>query len=132
MNSFNITGNLCKDIELKQAKNGKSVTTFDVAVRRPYSTETDFFTCEAWEQKAEYLSKYAKKGTKVSVSGYMTTRKWTDNNGVNRTVYEVKCENVEALTNAPQSTETINPYNNATLPPTINMDEIKTDEDLPF
>ena len=74
-----------------------------------------------------------KRISELRRGGYMTTRKWTDNNGVNRTVYEVKCENVEALTNAPQSTETINPYgNNTTLPPKINMDEIKTDENFPF
>jgi single-strand DNA-binding protein len=136
MNSFNITGNLCKDIELKQAKNGKTVATFDIAVKRPYSsTESDFFTCVAWEKKAEYLHQYAKKGSRVAVSGYITTRKWTDKNGANRTSYEVQCEGVETLSNSTQSTETYNPYNNPTPPFQINMADIstvETDEDLPF
>lgn len=136
MNSFNITGNLCTDIELKQAKNGKTVATFDIAVKRPYSsTESDFFTCVAWEKKAEYLHQYAKKGSRVAVSGYITTRKWTDKNGANRTSYEVQCEGVEALSNSTQSHETITPTTNPTPPSQINMADIstvETDEDLPF
>jgi hypothetical protein len=48
----------------------------------------------------------------------------------------VQCEGVEALSNAPQSTETINPYNHTnTRLAEIDMENIstvETDEDLPF
>ena len=134
MNSINLTGNLTKDIEVRQTNSGKAVTTFDVAVKRPFSNETDFISCIAWEQKAEYLSKYAAKGTKVAVSGYITTRKWQDKNGANHIAYEVNCDSVEAFKNTPQSTETYNPYTNPSHPSKIDMKDIRaeTDEDLPF
>lgn len=132
MNSINLTGNLTKDIELKQTNSGKTVATFDIAIKRPYSNETDFLACIAWESKAEYLSKYANKGSRVAVSGYITTRKWQDKNGMNRTAYEVICDAVECLSNAPQSTETHNPYQVPNLSSKIDMSEIETDADLPF
>lgn len=135
MNSINLTGNLTKDIELKQTNSGKTVATFDIAVKRPRSNETDFITCIAWEQRAEYLSKYANKGSRVAVSGYITTRKWQDKNGTNRTAYEVTCDAVECLSNSLQSTETYNPYTNPTHPSKIEMSDIgavDTDADLPF
>ena len=131
MNSINLTGNLTKDIEVRQTNSGKAVTTFDVAVKRPFSNETDFISCIAWEQKAEYLYKYAAKGTKVAVSGYITTRKWQDKNGANHIAYEVNCDGVEAFKNASQSTETYNPYNDSPKPSKINMSDIPT-EGLPF
>jgi single-strand DNA-binding protein len=135
MNSINLTGNLTKDIEVKQTNSGKTVATFDIAVKRPHSNETDFLTCVAWQSQAEYLSKYAKKGSRISVTGYITTRKWQDKNGTNRTAYEVTCDAVECLSNTPQSTETYNPYTNPTHPSKIEMNDIRavdTDEDLPF
>lgn len=132
MNTINLTGNLTKEIEIKQTNSGKTVATFDIAVKRPHSNETDFITCIAWEAKAEYLSKYAKKGSRIAVTGYITTRKWQDKNGTNRTAYEVTCDAVETLTNSLQSTETYNPYTNTTTPSTINMSDISTDESLPF
>lgn len=131
MNSINLTGNLTKDIEIKQSNAGKTVATFDIAVKRPYSNETDFFHCVAWEQKAEYLSKYARKGSKIGVTGHLIARKWQDKNGSNRITYEVNCDSVEAHTNAPQSTETYNPYN-STSSAEIDMKDIRTDDPLPF
>ena len=34
MNSINLTGNICNEIELKSTTTGKSVVTFNLAVKR--------------------------------------------------------------------------------------------------
>ena len=56
MNSINLIGNICGDLELKQTNNGKSVTQFNLAVKRPFSKETtDFILIVCYEQPAQPL-----------------------------------------------------------------------------
>lgn len=96
MNSINLTGNICHDLELKQTTGGKSVLSFNLAVNRPFTKNvTDFIPIVAWEQAAEYLAKYAHKGSKIAVSGKLTTRSYEDRNGNKRTAYEVYADGVE-------------------------------------
>lgn len=98
MNNICISGNITKDIEIKNTATGKTVTSFDVAVKRPMVKDTtDFFTVVVWGQSAEYLGKYAKKGSKIVVAGKLTTRKWQDNNGCNRIAFEIVADNVELM-----------------------------------
>ena len=90
MNSCNLTGRITADIELKTTQNGISVCSFGLAVKRPRVKDTtDFINIRAFRQTAEYLSKYARKGTQIEVSGTLTSQKWEDKNGNNRTTYEV-------------------------------------------
>ena len=120
MNSINLTGNICGDLELRQTTSGKSVTQFNLAVKRPFAKDTtDFIPVVVWEQPAEYLTRYACKGTKVAVSGKLTTRNYEDKNGNKRTAFEVIADTVEicesASKNDAQQTEpthanTYNPY----------------------
>lgn len=107
MNSINLIGNICGDLELKQTNSGKSVTQFNLAVKRPFSKETtDFIPIVCYEQPAQFLCRYAKKGTKVAVSGKLTSRNYEDRNGNKRTAFEVVadvaeiCESKEATIEA--------------------------------
>ena len=141
MNSINLTGNICNDIELKKTNSGKSVVSFNLAVKRPYSKDTtDFIPCQVWNQSADYLSQYAHKGSKIAVSGKLTSRKYEDKDGNNRTAYEVVCDTVEICDAAKKDAEQSAPapttyvptaYAN-TVPAIPQFEEIGTDEDLPF
>lgn len=98
LNSCIFMGRLTADPELRTTPNGVSVTTFTVAVDRPFQTAgeqrtADFFECVAWRTKAEFITKYFHKGTMICVQGYMTTRTYTDNKGISRKVYELVVEN---------------------------------------
>jgi single-strand DNA-binding protein len=132
MNSINLTGNVCNDLELKSTQNGKSVLTFNLAVKRPFTKDTtDFIPLVVWEKNAEFLSRYGRKGSKVAVSGKLTTRKYQDKDGNNRTAFEVVCDTVEILDSKSDSSETYDApaysKGNAT-----QFEELKTDDDLPF
>lgn len=97
MNNICIIGNLTKDIELKSAQSNLSVCTFTVAVKRPHTKETtDFIPCVAWRQSAEFLAKYARKGSRVGVTGTLTSRVYDDGKS-KRTFYEVSADAVELL-----------------------------------
>ncbi len=98
MNSIILTGNICNDLELKSTDSGKSVCSFNLAVKRPFAKDvTDFLTVVCWNKQAENVFKYCGKGTKIGISGTMTTRKWQDNEGNNRIAYEVVANEVEFL-----------------------------------
>ena len=139
MNSINLTGNICNELEIKQTNSGKSVMSFNLAVKRPFTKDTtDFIPIIVWEQSAEYLAKYGKKGSKVAVSGKLTTRKWQDKDGNNRTAFEVIGDAVELMDgkNDAQSAETASP--NSYIPdaykPSAEAKNEATgaDDDLPF
>ena len=135
MNCFNAIGNICNDLELKSTNSGKSVCSFNLAVKRPFTKDiTDFFTIVCWNKQAENVSKYCHKGTKIGISGVLTTRSYQDRDGNNRTVYEVLANEVEFLekkadgqSNAARPT----PVNDNTFGDGFVMADISED-DLPF
>jgi single-strand DNA-binding protein len=87
-----LKGRLTADAELKTTPNGKNVCSFTLAVDRGFGDNkvTDFLTCVAWEQRAEFISKYFNKGSEIRILGEINTRKWQDQNGNNRTAFEIK------------------------------------------
>lgn len=98
MNSVNLVGRLCADIEIRRTGNGTAVTSYSLAVRRPMAKDaTDFIECVTWQQGAEYLGKYARKGNWIAVSGSLQGRDWTDKNGNKRRAWEVVTTSVELL-----------------------------------
>ena len=140
MNIIGIAGNITKDIEVKNTTTGKTVTSFDVAVKRPMTKDTtDFFTVVAWGQSAEYLGKYAKKGSKVAIAGKLTTRRWQDNNGNNLIAFEIVADNVELMDSRNAAEISVadayvpDAYGSPNFSTDVpNFEEVKTDDDLPF
>lgn len=107
MNNINLVGRLAASPELKSTQSGKSVCSFRLAVNRPkVKDKTDWIPCVAWNQSAEYLSKYAKKGNRVGVSGILTSRDYEDKSGNKRFVLEVVTDSVEILESKPASSTT--------------------------
>lgn len=95
MNNCSFIGRITKDLELRRTQTGKAVCSFTLAVDRPKVKDvTDFVDFVVWGQGAEYLSKYAHKGNKVSVTGALTSRKWEDKNGNKRINWEITCDTV--------------------------------------
>ena len=98
MNTITITGKLGKDPEQRFTPAGVPIAKFSVATNRPTKErETDWFECEVWRQGAEYVSKYAKKGSTVAVNGRMENDKWEDRDGNKRDGWRLKAERVEVL-----------------------------------
>ena len=113
-------GRITQDLELRTLSSGVSTLTFTIAVERNYTPkgaekQTDFITCVAWRQNAEFISKYFGKGAMIAVEGSLQTRKYQDKNGANRTVTEVVVDNVSFTgerrdtVNAPRGYDGIQP-----------------------
>lgn len=98
LNRVILMGRLTRDPEIKQIPSGVPVTTFSLAVDKftpqGQDKQADFFNIVAWRQTAEFVSKYFRKGQLVAVEGKLSSRKWTDKDGNNRTSVEVVADSV--------------------------------------
>lgn len=140
LNKVVLAGRLTANPELKITPSGINFCSFSIAIKRRGAEESDFINCQAWRKTAEFISQYFDKGSAICVTGSIQTRSWNDNNGNKRFATEVVVDEAMFVdsrsdsTNAPQSTETHNPYTNPSHPSKIDMKDIKTDtdQDLPF
>lgn len=143
-----VMGRLTADPELRQTPNGISVTSFSIAVDRPFvaksgEREVDFLDIVAWRQTAEFICRYFTKGRPILVDGSIQTRQYTDKNGVNRRVWEIVADQVSftesrSAAQSAASTESKEPSSTPEAPPTYasgsvdDFAEIEDDGDLPF
>lgn len=93
LNLVALTGRITHDPELRRTGSGVPVTSFSIAVQRNYKSGddyvTDFIDCVAWRGTCEFIGKYFKKGSMITVVGTLETRKFTDKEGNNRKAVEV-------------------------------------------
>ena len=131
MNNVVFTGRTTNDIELKQTQSGKTVCSFTLAVKRPFSKDTtDFIDMVAWEKTAELLASMVKKGTSIAVKGHLETRMW-EKDGQKRKATEIMVEEFEFLEKKAQPTE----ESDSATPFKVAEESfipIEADEDLPF
>ncbi len=132
MNNIILMGRLAALPELKTTPSGNYVTTFDVAVERRYSgkgeeRKTDFITCVAWRNTAEFITKWFKKGDPIVIQGELQSRKYQDQHGNNRTAWEVQVNDVRFVPSNKNG-------NNANEQQPNDFTEANgiTDDDLPF
>lgn len=133
-----LTGRLTADPELKTTPSGVSVTTFSIAVSRRYKageeTQADFINIVAWRQTAEFITKYFKKGSMIGIEGSIQTRRYTDKEGKNRTVFEVIANNaqfVESKRDSAPGADAPASFSNASVNEFTEVPG-ESDEDLPF
>lgn len=101
MNQVALSGKLTKEPEVHITRNGESVVSFSLVVRRPRMRDVvDFVDCVAWDDRADFIGRTFKKGDKVEVSGYITTRTF-EKDGISRKVTEVKVEEISYCNDAP-------------------------------
>lgn len=95
LNKIILMGRMTKDAELRHTQNNKAVASFTIACDREGKDKvTDFIDCVAWEQSAEFVSKYLGKGRNIAVEGRLQIREWTDQNSNKRRNAEVKVDRV--------------------------------------
>lgn len=101
MNRLTIIGNLTADPETRTANNGSDVCNFTVAVNRRKKIEgqpdADFFRVAAWGQMGENCQKYLHKSSKVAVTGSISAKAYTANDGSARATLELYAEDVEFM-----------------------------------
>ncbi len=133
MNQIIIKGRLTRDPELKnvQTKDDfKPVCTFDVAVDKMYGEDADFFRCQIWGKRAEFVEKFFVKGQEILVQGSHESRKYTDKDGKNRIAWELKVNQVEFCGSKKDNATTASAGSTPGVPE--GFVPVEDDDDIPF
>lgn len=95
-NSVRLVGHLGMDPEVKSFDNNKQLARLSLATNESYKNdkgekvvETQWHNLVVWGAQAKLAGEYLKKGDEVAVEGKLTTRNWTDKDGVKRYMTEI-------------------------------------------
>lgn len=121
MNKLFIIGNLVKDPETRSTNTGKTVCSFTVAVGNR-DGEPEYFKVTSWEKLAENCGKYLNKGSKVSVVGSVSMRRYETKSGEKRAYMEIAPDAVEFLSAGKKTAQEANEREFSDV----------TTEDIPF
>ena len=131
MNYVSLLGRLTRDPEVTYTQSGKAFTRFSIAVSRGASNrdEVDFINCVAWEKRAETISQYFKKGSRILVQGRISTGSY-EKNGETRYTTDVVVNNFDFIeTRANEG----NSESNFSRTETVVVDEpVDAEDDFPF
>lgn len=97
LNKVFVIGNLGGDPDIRSFQNGGKVANFSVATTRKWKTREGEIREETEWHRVNVTSdglvgvveRFLKKGSRVHVEGRLKTRKWTDQNGVERYTTEI-------------------------------------------
>ena len=98
LNKVMIIGNLGADPELRTLPSGVSVSNLSVATSESWTDKssgervekTEWHRVTFFDREAEVLHQYGRKGKKIYVEGTLRTRKWTDKDGNDRYMTEIR------------------------------------------
>lgn len=154
INRVIISGNLTRDPEIRQTASGMPVLGFGVAVNdRRKNQQTgewedyaNFIDCTMFGSRAEAVSRFLSKGSKVAVEGKLRWSQW-ERDGQKRSKIEVIVDEIEFMTARDGGNGYRNGgYNNgeyspapqqfqpqaAPAAPVVNVNASVYDEDIPF
>ena len=102
INRVVLVGRLTRDAELKRSASGSSIATFTIAVdnrqKNPDGTRgTTFLPCVCFQQSADNLVRFTRKGALVGIEGRLNQRNYQRQDGTNGKVIEILCDSVQFL-----------------------------------
>ena len=147
INRVIISGNLTRDPELRATASGMPVLGFGVAVNdRRKNQQTgewedypNFIDCTMFGARAESVSRFLSKGSKVAIEGKLRWSQW-ERDGQKRSKIEIIVDEIEFMTSrnasapanqqyAPQAAPAAAP---AVATPVVDATTSVYDEDIPF
>ena len=145
INRVNISGNLTRDPELRATAGGTQVLSFGVAVndrrKNPQTGDWEdypnFVDCTMFGTRAEAVSRYLSKGTKVAIEGKLRYSSW-ERDGQRRSKLEVIVDEIEFMSRGSQggqggySQNGGNSYGGGYAPVQASPAADVYDEDIPF
>jgi len=102
INRVVLVGRLTRDPELRKTTSGNPICSFSIAVdnrsKNPDGTKSaSFIPCVVFQQQADNMSKFLRKGSLVGVEGRLNQRKYQKTDGSTVSVLEVLCDSVQFL-----------------------------------
>ncbi len=135
VNKAILIGRLGADPEVRYTPAGDAVATFNLATNEVWrdaegnlKDKTEWHRVVVWRRLAEICGDYLKKGSHVYVEGRLTTRKWTDKDGHQRTTTEIIGTRMQMLDTKEPERKIISEDIEENIPPEAPLSE----GDIPF
>lgn len=105
VNKVILLGNVGGDPECRTFQSGDLVANFSLATSETWQDrntgedreKTEWHRCVAYRGLAGVVQKFVRKGSKLYIEGKLQTRKWTDQNGIDRYSTEILVDNMQML-----------------------------------
>ena len=146
VNKTILIGNLGNDPEVRYMPNGNAVTNISLATSETWKDKqtgekqerVEWHRVVFYNKLAEIAGEYLKKGSKIYAEGRLQTRKWQDNNGVDRYTTEIIAHEMQMLDSRGESQSKTGPAQRpaqqtnqpAPAPAQTGYDDF--DDDIPF
>jgi len=132
LNKVLLIGNLTRDPELKYTPTGAAVCTIGLATNRSWTTESgekreevEYHRLVAWGKLAELCSQLLVKGRKIYTEGRIQSRKWTGQDGVERTTVEIVMDDMMILDSKRSTEEGVRPEYAASQETTASAPQVQ-------
>ena len=142
---MNITGRVTRDAQVRTLSDSRQVVNFSVAINESYKNkkgdrveQTTFFECAYWisPRVAEWLT----KGTVVELTGMVSARAWTGNDGEPRAGLNFNTSNIKLHGGGKKSegaqtaenTQAVQTGQNAVQGESKKVSAKEPEDDLPF
>ena len=145
INKVILVGNVGNAPEVRQTTEGNAITTLSLATSETWKDKqtgekqekTEWHRVVFFRQLAEIVGKYVRKGSKLYIEGSLRTRKWQDQQGIDRYTTEIVANDMQMLDSRhdeerPDNNEPThamqNPIHANNQPPVLQ----DYDDDVPF
>jgi single-strand DNA-binding protein len=144
VNKVILIGNLGKDPEIRTTSDGRKIANFSLATSETWKDKntSERKSKSEWhkivifsEGLVRVVESYVKKGSKIYIEGKLATRKWTDNNGVEKYSTEVVLQGFNAtltLLDGKDKSTTQSSQNDSNDYQTDNFNADDLDDEIPF
>ena len=147
LNKVMLIGHTGDDVKMHYFEGGNSLGRFPLATNETYTnrttnervSNTEWHNIVVRNKAAEICEKYLKKGDMVYIEGRLKTRKWQDENGLDRYSTEIHCTDFNFLSpkggsspaTSDNKTQAKEEPSKPAQPPQV-QDNNEEEDDLPF
>lgn len=104
LNQCNFIGRLGDNPQMRTTQSGDVMATFSIAVSEKWidkqgnrQEKTEWINIQAFGKLAEIMGQYLQKGSQVLISGRLQSRKYTGQDGVERTAFSILANQMQML-----------------------------------
>lgn len=101
LNKVMLIGRMGKDVELEYTKSGNPVANISLATDESYTAQdgnkvqkTEWHRVIVYGKQAENCANFLHKGSMAFIEGSLATRKWTNQQGQDQFITEIKAQRV--------------------------------------
>ena len=148
INKVILVGNIGQDPEIRTTGDGREVANFSLATSESWKDKNSGERKEKteWHRVVVFsqglvgiIKNYIKKGTKVYLEGSLQTRKWTDNQGVEKYTTEIVLQNynstlqiLDSRSSSGSSSSSFDNHSSSSNSQSNNVTVEDNDDEIPF